>query len=265
MSHVNLNEAILLGQLVQAAYKQFDGQLNPATDLQGYEIVEKLFGNDLATGKSRYPYYVPFGFLLRKGPELVIALRGTENIFEWIDDFTFEKLPTNIEHGAGRTEDGFSDVYASLRNQPIDAAKTIIQILNDHVQEGDSLVVAGHSLGAALATLCGYDASLNGPKVPVSVYTYASPNVGDLDFATSYNEKVPETWRISNAFDIVTHNPPNLFYGYHAVGTTVGINPLGKVKLDIGCMHALTTYLHLLGVLEPQATPLPLDRNCVPL
>lgn len=264
MSNIDLSKAILYGQLVQAAYKQFDGQLNPSTDLQGYTIKENLFGNDLATGKSRYPYYVPFGFLLRKGPELVIALRGTENIFEWIDDFTFEKLPTKIEHGSGRTEDGFSDVYASLRNQPIDAAKTIIQILVDHVQEGDSLVVAGHSLGAALATLCGYDVALNRPKLPLSVYTYASPNVGDQDFANSFAGTVPETLRISNAFDIVTHNPPTLFFGYHAVGNTIGINPLGKVKLDLRCMHALTTYLHLLSLQAPQASPQPLDQNCVP-
>eukprot|EP01062_Namystynia_karyoxenos_P063913 TRINITY_DN5673_c0_g1_i1.p1 TRINITY_DN5673_c0_g1~~TRINITY_DN5673_c0_g1_i1.p1 ORF type:complete len:1430 (+),score=346.57 TRINITY_DN5673_c0_g1_i1:71-4291(+) len=50
---------------------------------------------------------------------------------------------------------------------------------------------------------------------PLRVYTYGQPRVGNLYWRDAYNAAVPDTWRIVNGLDIVTHLPP----AFHSLGT----------------------------------------------
>lgn len=64
-------------------------------------------------------------------------------------------------------------------------------------------IVAGHSLGGALATLAAYDIRkqlLNNQQgnVRVICYTFAAPRTGNHAFARDYNAMVPDTWSIIN-------------------------------------------------------------------
>ena len=263
---LNLNDAINYAECVQAAaaISTLNVVPPPYQIPPGYSLVTPLYANDLVTDISVVTSYVPFGFVAQNGPNYVVAIRGTDNILEWVDDAQFKMKACAVTGGVGQTEDGFTDVYASLGTSPNNGNTLIGSFLKARLQPGDSVVVCGHSLGAALATLCGYDIALNVQPSSLAVYTYASPNVGDGTFANSYNAEVPVTWRIVNPFDVVTHVPTEFMLGYRSVGDTVEFNPMGQVKMGILCYHHLQTYLHLMSASAGIVPPINLDPECVP-
>ena len=55
----------------------------------------------------------------------------------------------------------------------------------------------------------------------------------------------------------ITTSPADIFDHYQPVTTGYAINSLGKAKWNLGCAHALNTYLH---VLSPATVPL--DPAC---
>lgn len=76
---------------------------------------------------------------------------------------------------------------------------------------GYSVVATGHSLGAAIATLAAAD--LRSQGIPVTLYTYGSPMVGNDAFATSVSKSGP-TYRVTHAKDIVPMLPGYFITGY---------------------------------------------------
>ncbi|HLH39586.1 MAG TPA: lipase family protein [Bryobacteraceae bacterium] len=230
-----------------------------------YTVVTTFFGNDLATDLNplRAQNIVSFGFLAQDpAGNAVMAIRGTDSIEEWLQDARFLAVKCPITPGAGLSEDGFTDVYESLRVARDPGSKTVASALAgmNFPNPLKSLTICGHSLGGALATLLALDVAANTPLASeLTVYTYASPRVGDPSFADTYDQLVPNTLRIANRLDIVPKLPlPPL---YKHVNNVFDLNPGLKVKLDIPCQHHLTTYLHLLSLLTG-GTVLPLDPGC---
>ena len=67
-----------------------------------------------------------------------------------------------------------------------------------------TIVITGHSLGAALATLTAYDmASVYGTKV--SMINFGSPRVGNGNFANVFNHRLANrAIRVTHALDPIT-------------------------------------------------------------
>ena len=73
---------------------------------------------------------------------------------------------------------------------------------------GKRLFIAGHSLGAALATLALPDVSRKTSSTSPILYTYGSPRVGDKVFAEAFNRRdAGASFRIVNTSDIVVSIP----------------------------------------------------------
>lgn len=73
-----------------------------------------------------------------------------------------------------------------------------------------SISISGHSLGAALATLAAYQASISLNSLPISLYTFASPRVGNLAFVEKMKQNsFVECFRIANSEDKVQDVPPS--------------------------------------------------------
>lgn len=259
----NIQTALQIGQFAAAAYN-----FNPAANSYplpfSYQLVNVIYGNDLATDIGGPKGVVPFGFVARApAPALdfVVAIRGTEGIWEWMQDARFLRVKCPFAAGAGETEDGFTDVYESLSvdsatGPTLIAALKLIQAANPAA----SLTINGHSLGAALATLLALDVAENAAFVEPLVITFASPMVGDAQFARTYNAEVPNSWRIANSVDLVPKLPPS-FWGFDHVDQLASVNSFGKAKLLPSCTHALTTYLYLLDQ-QGGGTTFKLDSNC---
>lgn len=99
-----------------------------------------------------------------------------------------------------------------------------------------SITVAGHSLGAALATLNGVDMVANGYNkpsgsdigFPVTVFAYASPRVGDQGFQDVFNGLTTDlhVLRIKNSKDNIPRLPPVFLLGYQDVGEKLEIDSI---------------------------------------
>jgi len=264
---LNPDLAIEYGQLVQAAYANPAGPNIPALyDPLGrnYVIAGTIYGNDLATDINplRAQTIVPFGFVLQDAQNnVVIAIRGTEGIWEWLHDGAFFQVTCPFVAGAGNTEDGFTAIYQSLTMGNAAGAQRVVDALAGLplVQPVRSLTICGHSLGAALATLLAVDLAANKAVQNLTVYTYASPRTGDPLFANTYNQLVPNTFRLANQLDLVPQLPLALplppLPNYQHVNTSFPLNPHGAVTMTIPCEHILTTYLYLLSQLPGRTVP----------
>ena len=240
----SLQEAVQLGEFVLAGYDLF-AQNDPQqfTLPQNYQLVAKIYADDLT---DDLPDFKVFGFIAQAGTGVVVAIRGTEGFLEWLMDFDFVPIPFPFVD-AGRTESGFTNFYSSMRTGPNILSARVIDVLRSMVKNRSvkTLRIAGYSLGATLATLLAIDVAGNAVCPNPTVYTFASPRVGDKVFAGTYDQFVPTSWRIANLTDIVPMLPP-IFAGYVHVDAEVPINSDDQSKHNVSCWHDLLTYLHTL-------------------
>ena len=186
--------AIEAAGLVSQAYDQYD---QFAKGLQW-----ALQGNYVNLGilsASPPPGLVaePFGFVAQNktSNNVFITFRGTQSIEDWMSNLSFPQ----VHHPWGQVEAGFKNLY----DQCSQATKAAVAAA---VNAG-AVVVTGHSLGSALATLAVADLVSAGAGPAPGMYNFASPRVGDPRFAESFNKNVLCKWRIANTEDIVTTVP----------------------------------------------------------
>ena len=272
MASVNWNAAIQYAGLVKIAEAvaptgTYDQSVIGLIQAAGYTFLQTLYADDLATDIDCHAGdVVTFGFLAVSGAkELVAAIRGTDTILEWLHDCSFLMVPSPIPGTRGCTEDGFTAVYKSLRIGPANGTLAARDSIKSYLDTGVAtcVTVCGHSLGGALAKLLTFDVGLNTSCHAPTIYTYASPRVGDHSFAESFNAAIPASYRIANRQDLVPKLPPILPWPYEHVNTQYELNPPpSKIQPSIPCMHHLTTYLWLMAPLAEIAT-FPLDANCI--
>lgn len=143
---------------------------------------------------------------------LVVAFRGTEptSTKDWWDNLDFVKEAAPVLCEGCHVHSGFYDAYNSL-------APGILRAVFS--RNPTSVLVTGHSLGAALAQLAAFDLADRG--VPLkSVHTFGAPRVGDSAFAAAYDAKVLTSFRLTHHRDLVVHVPPEAF-GFRHVSREV--------------------------------------------
>lgn len=106
----------------------------------------------------------------------------------------------------------------------------------------DTIILTGHSLGAAMASICA--TRLNSEGYRVVLYTYGSPRVGDSDWATLFESELDteldhkchacgqdtnkiEHYRFQNNQDIICSFPPLGTFTH--VGKLYYIDYIGKI------------------------------------
>jgi predicted lipase len=139
-------------------------------------------------------------------PEIIIAFRGTQfsSLLNWIYNLQFPKVIPYRNYPGMAVHEGFWEAYESIH---IGIEFWIRQLLV--LYPTASITVTGHSLGGAMATLCateikaGIDTKLN-----VSLVTFGSPRVGNVDYSALFSTICNITWRVVHYRDIVPHLPP---------------------------------------------------------
>ncbi|HEX4277171.1 MAG TPA: lipase family protein [Bryobacteraceae bacterium] len=168
-----------------------------------------------------------WGYATSIGGKAHVVFRGTQftSGMEFAQEWCEDALSLPLEPlGAGRVHLGFFGAWKALREAAIDAAaKTGAPAANGRV-------ITGHSLGAAIATLCWAD--LGG-----DLMSFASPRVGDPAFGTALWNG--QTVRVINAPDIVPDVPtdPPFRHG----GFEQKVNGPGSA-LDRLLAHSLSSY-----------------------
>ncbi|KAG8389266.1 hypothetical protein BUALT_Bualt02G0211100 [Buddleja alternifolia] len=219
--------------------------------------------------------------------DVCISWRGTVTRLEWIADLmdflrpiSSEKIP--CPDPRVRVESGFLDLYtdrdetckyckSSAREQVLTEVDRLINEV--YLNEEVSITVSGHSLGGALALLSAYDIVETGINVrvdtravPVCVFTFAGPRVGNARFRSRVELLGLKVLRVVNVHDIVPKSPgfffnekvhpmvmkmaDNLPWSYSHVGVEVALDhknsPFLREDGDLVCAHNLEAHLHLL-------------------
>lgn len=96
-----------------------------------------------------------------------------------------------------------------------------------------SIVVTGHSMGAAVATLATYSFMTRWDMRVSMLYQFESPRVGNTAFASAFMETVGQAipvFRITYNRDAVPHVPPNIL-GYVHIDREVFYDSSGQYHL----------------------------------
>ena len=136
---------------------------------------------------------------------VVVAIRGSSNIQNWIDNLNFELVPyPPCSSSACKVHKGFYDIYKALS---VNMVPYVTAALARHPTA--PLFVTGHSLGGALATLSALELIPRAMGRPVHVYNFGEPRVGDPAFVRHATAVLPakQQYRVVHKDDPVPKLP----------------------------------------------------------
>lgn len=257
----------------------------PAGIPDGWELAAWIHMSDFLLTFKEPEFY---GIVCRKigDPDTrIVAIRGTEGAIEWIDDAAALPRPFRQVPETGRVAGGFDRIYTSMKvvkrklqedeklmaKPELKVAATQETFEGSFAEQLDQLatthelahgkrmslaekrplrpmVVTGHSLGAALATLFVMENASKKKFDITTSCTFASPRVGTLEFARAFDQLPITSWRIVNTLDVVPKLPPHipLALEYDHVDTEFKFSSADFSKNSLVCWHCMETYLHWL-------------------
>jgi len=154
-----------------------------------------------------------FGFGGYTQDHIVFSFRGTRGVANILQDLKyFQAAPFHNEIPDAMVHQGFLEAYMSLRDSIISAAGELSKRFPKL-----PLLVTGHSLGGAIATLAAVDFALNKTVTnEVLLWTYGSPRVGNDAFADFIDSKYVNATRVTYKRDPIPHLPPKVVnYQHH--------------------------------------------------
>ncbi|ROW06221.1 hypothetical protein VMCG_04595 [Cytospora schulzeri] len=138
--------------------------------------------------------------------EIVVAFRGSSSVRNWMADLDFILVPCDYTEGCW-IHDGFKDSWDEVSEYAFDLVKEAYASYPDY-----TLVVTGHSLGAAVGTLAAVE--LRNLGYACDLYTYGSPRVGNLAFVEFVTSQAGAEYRVTHYDDPVPRLPPIWLFGY---------------------------------------------------
>jgi len=173
--------------------------------------------------------------------QIIVVFKGTEPVSwaQWATDLNIDYS----KFGCGTCQVHAGFLYAmNSQRESINRALTSARARLPNAQ----VVVTGHSLGGAIATLYA-TYILQTYSISPLLYIFGAPRVGDETFSNFFNGLVKSNqfkaaYRINNDRDIVPHVPPT-FTGFKHAGTLVfcvadtRCNVIENQENDNGFLH----------------------------
>jgi predicted lipase len=91
----------------------------------------------------------------------------------------------------------------------METREAVVTALKEHFKPGMRVLVTGHSLGGAVAALCAFDLITSGyvTSDELYLYTFGEPRLGNHKFAYTFDDNVPNAWRLIHHDDLIPHIP----------------------------------------------------------
>ena len=221
---------------------------------QGYEI-------DTFSGTTGVGVADEAGIIGYRGNKVLVAFSGTEDLNHWVANLWISKRSAQAIGCAGSVHGGFATDYASVQAE-LKAKIIAYAVANGFSLSELEIIFTGHSKGAAAATLAAadfvQDGSLFGKSVSqktadegftgievygrgneannVKVISFASPRVGDDDFAAQMDRDlgVKNHFRLAVYGDVVPAVPFGSLLGFKHTGTYVPMSLASQLAYDEG-------------------------------
>jgi predicted lipase len=146
--------------------------------------------------------------------KLYIVFRGTKGERDILTDLECLQEKATIQNRDCSIHKGFLKAYKSVKSQ--------IDSIPFAQFENYDIITCGHSLGGALATICGADLSTTNKIYTV---TFGSPRVGNTKFVSIFKDHVTLYYRFVHHNDIVPTIPR---INYNHVGQQIRLDHNGK-------------------------------------
>ena len=184
-------------------------------DWKGLGIKKVTWMNDRKTDTQ--------GFTALSSDTLYIVWRGSSSPKDFLKDAQVKKV--NFVQPGEKVHNGFYTAFESVKE---DLYSSINFILSKKLDKIKSVVICGHSLGAALTVISSYMICKDFPQIThlVKNVTIGCPRVGNSTFKDNYNKLVPKSIRIVNDKDLVTRIPK---IGYTHINEGITLNEKGEV------------------------------------
>ncbi|XP_057958554.1 phospholipase A1-Ialpha2, chloroplastic-like [Malania oleifera] len=163
--------------------------------------------------------------------DILVTFRGTMTTTEWIVNLMSSLTPPRFDpqnpQSDVKVESGFLSLYTSderngkfgLGSCREQLLSELTRLINKFKGEELSITVAGHSMGSSLGVLFAYDVAELGlnrncglyRKIPITVFAFASPRVGNAGLKERCEELGVKVLRIANVRDPITKMPGVVF------------------------------------------------------
>lgn len=144
---------------------------------------------------------------------ILISWRGTVDIKNWIEDFTFYQIPYSSCRNCFIHE-GFYISFLSVKQFTLASLSSLLS----HYSSAE-IIVTGSSLGGALATVSAIELQLRFGKVK-ELHVFGCPRVGNDAYSKFLQDKIERIYRVIHNHDIVPHVPLQS-QNYHHPATEV--------------------------------------------
>ncbi|MED4016055.1 MULTISPECIES: lipase family protein [Sutcliffiella] len=196
IDHFSKEWSVLLAECCQLAYDQF--HLNGIFSLpQGFQLAKEFKGVSFHITEW-------FGFIIESEEVIVVAFRGTQTNLDWISDLEVSQEHFPYCSPSPLVHSGFLSIYNSVRDEIFPTLETL--------SKKKTLLITGHSLGGALATLLALECNIEKLFSSIIMYNYGSPRVGDEGFVEEYKKQGPPSIRFVNLLDLVPFVPTSRVY-----------------------------------------------------
>ncbi|NMF84455.1 lipase family protein [Nodosilinea sp. P-1105] len=224
--------ALRCARLCQEIYRDFSG-----LRFSDYPDIDPLFVESQDNGFTDTQVAV---LNQVNSDRMYVVFRGSDKSIDWVNNFQFRQqiYPYKDGNPTVRFHQGFMMAYFAVR-------QVLLEVMDKF--DGQRVIVTGHSLGGALATIAALDLQYNlGQKrhLGFEVYSFGAPRVGNQAMVDSYNRRIPLSYRFVNGWDIVTRIPrewqgfAHVDAAYH-LGSRLTWQVVSRRFSD----HAITAYI----------------------
>jgi len=200
---MNLSKAVLTAEMSQKVYENYTGIESWIRD-NGY-VNWAWFDVDGTQAFTCHKH---------KSTEIFIVFRGTEpnQMKDILADVKAWRKPAREK---GLVHFGFAQALDKVYDK-------IVHWIDEQKLDDAKIICTGHSLGAALATICASRLDAH------ELYTFGSPRVGNRAFVKEMKNDNITHYRFVNNNDIVTKVPFPIRFVHH--GSLVYINHYGNIR-----------------------------------